>query len=158
MTQFPGDSMSFLLNLLIFVAFAVYMEYVAWFTHKYVMHGFLWVLHEDHHRPRGRGWQKNDLFAIFFALPSILAIMTGVLRQAAPLTAAGFGIALYGLGYVLFHDIMFHRRIPGIRIPARGRYLQRIVNAHKVHHQSKGREGSTTFGFLYAGPQYDVRD
>jgi beta-carotene 3-hydroxylase len=132
------------------------MEYVAWFTHKYVMHGFLWVLHEDHHRPKGRGWQKNDLFAIFFALPSILAIVAGVARQAAPLTSAGLGIALYGLGYVLFHDIMFHRRIPGIRIPARGPYLQRIVNAHKVHHQSKGREDSTTFGFLYAGPQYDV--
>ena len=26
------------------------MEFVAWFTHKYIMHGFLWVLHKDHHQ------------------------------------------------------------------------------------------------------------
>ena len=148
--------MKILLNLLIFVAFAVYMEFVAWFTHKYVMHGFLWVLHEDHHRPTGRGWQKNDWFAVFFALPSILAIVTGLLRGVMPLVSAGLGIALYGVGYVLFHDIMFHRRIRGLRIPARGRYLKRIVNAHKVHHQTSGREGGTAFGFLYAGRTYDV--
>ena len=43
--------MEILLNILIFIALSVYMEYVAWFTHKYVMHGSLWVLHEDHHRP-----------------------------------------------------------------------------------------------------------
>ena len=42
------------------------MEYAAWFTHKHVMHGFLWVLHEDRHHPTGRGLQKNDLFAVFF--------------------------------------------------------------------------------------------
>jgi beta-carotene 3-hydroxylase len=133
------------------------MEYVAWFTHKYVMHGILWVLHEDHHRPTDRGWQKNDWFALFFASISILAIVTGLLRRVAPLTSAGFGIALYGLGYLLFHDIMFHRRIRGIRIPARGRYLQRIVRAHRVHHQGGGREGSTAFGFLYAPRKYEVR-
>ena len=28
------------------------MEGITWFVHKYVMHGFLWVLHEDHHQPR----------------------------------------------------------------------------------------------------------
>ena len=27
------------------------MEFMAWFTHKYVMHGFLWNLHFDHHKP-----------------------------------------------------------------------------------------------------------
>ena len=26
------------------------MEFMAWFTHKYIMHGFLWVLHKDHHK------------------------------------------------------------------------------------------------------------
>jgi beta-carotene 3-hydroxylase len=145
-----------LLNLIIFIVLAIYMEYVAWFTHKYVMHGSLWVLHEDHHRPTGRGWQKNDWFALFFASISMLVIITGLLRRVMPLASAGFGIALYGLGYLLFHDIMFHHRIRGVRIRARGRYLQRIVNAHKVHHQGGGREDSTAFGFLYASPKYDV--
>ena len=148
--------MNILINVVIFFALAVYMEFVAWFAHKYVMHGFGWFLHEDHHRPTGRGWQKNDLYAALFALPSMLAIIAGLLRGVWPLTSAGLGIALYGLGYVLFHDIMFHRRIRGLRIPVRGRYLKRIVNAHKVHHQGGGKEGSTSFGFLYAPRKYGV--
>ena len=149
--------MKILLNLLIFFAFAIYMEWVAWFTHKYVMHGFLWSLHEDHHRPTDRGLQKNDWFAVFFASISILVIVSGAVRWVMPVFSAGLGIALYGLGYFLFHDIMFHRRIPGVRIPVRGRYMQRIVRAHKVHHQKSGqKEGGTSFGFLYAGRQYDI--
>ena len=27
------------------------MEFIAWFTHKYLMHGLLWNWHEDHHKP-----------------------------------------------------------------------------------------------------------
>jgi beta-carotene 3-hydroxylase len=150
--------MNILLNALIFVAFALYMEWVAWFTHKYVMHGFLWSLHEDHHRPTDRGWQKNDWFAVFFASVSMLVIVAGALRRVGAVTWAGLGIALYGLGYMLFHDIMFHRRIPGLRIRARGAYMRRIVRAHKVHHQKSGqKEGGTAFGFLYAGREYDLK-
>ena len=144
------------INLLVFLGMAAYMEYVAWFTHKYVMHGFLWVLHEDHHRPRDRGLQKNDLFAVFFSLVSFLLIVSGLLRGAMPLFSAGLGMALYGIGYVLFHDVMFHRRIPGLRIKAQGRYLQRIVRAHKAHHQKGGRADNISFGFLDAPPKYDV--
>ena len=148
--------MDVVLNLSIVLAMAVFMEFVAWFTHKYVMHGFLWVLHEDHHRPVDRGWQKNDLFALFFSGISFLLIVVGLLQRWMPIVSLGLGMALYGIGYVLFHDIMFHRRIPGIRIKARGRYLKRIVRAHKVHHQKGGQRGSISFGFLYAGNKYDV--
>ena len=28
----------------------VFMEAVAWLMHKYVMHGFGWGLHHDHHK------------------------------------------------------------------------------------------------------------
>jgi beta-carotene 3-hydroxylase len=73
-----------------------------------------------------------------------------------PLFSAGLGMALYGVGYALFHDVMFHRRIPGIRIKASGRYLRRIVRAHKVHHQKGGRKDNISFGFLYAGGEYNV--
>ncbi|MBN1583645.1 MAG: sterol desaturase family protein [Anaerolineae bacterium] len=131
------------------------MECVAWFTHKYVMHGFLWILHEDHHRPVDRGWQKNDLFALFFSAISFLLIVVGLLQRWMPIVSLGLGMALYGIGYVLFHDIMFHRRIPGIRIKAKGAYLKRIVRAHKVHHQKGGQRGGISFGFLYAGSKYD---
>jgi len=142
--------MNILVNIVIFVALAVFMEYVAWLTHKYVMHGFLWVLHEDHHRPRHRGLQKNDLFAVFFSLISIGLILPGAIYRVWPLVSAGLGMALYGVGYVLFHDVLFHRRIRGVRLKARGAYLQRIVRAHRLHHQNSGKEGGISFGFLYA--------
>jgi beta-carotene 3-hydroxylase len=145
--------MNVLVNVLVFVALAVLMEYVAWLTHKYVMHGFLWILHEDHHRPRHRGLQKNDLFAVFFSLVSIGLILPGMLYQVRPLVSAGLGMTLYGVGYVLFHDVLFHRRIRGIRLKARGAYLQRIVRAHRLHHQVSGKEGGVSFGFLYAPKQ-----
>ena len=48
------------------------MEFMAWFTHKYVMHGFLWSLHKDHHhKDHGSWWERNDLFFIFYAAISI---------------------------------------------------------------------------------------
>ncbi len=143
-----------LLNLGIVAVLAVFMEGVAWFTHKRVMHGFLWFLHEDHHRPRGRGFQKNDLFAVFFSFIAVGFFLAGHLFRSLPLTSAGVGITLYGIGYMLFHDIMFHKRLRRIRLPARTPYLKRIVHAHAVHHQGSGRTGGTAFGFLYAPARY----
>jgi beta-carotene 3-hydroxylase len=148
--------MDVLLNVVIVLAMAIFMEYVAWWTHKYVMHGFLWILHEDHHRPIDRGWQKNDLFAVFFSVISFILIFVGLQLGWMPMISLGLGMALYGIGYMIFHDIMFHRRIPGVRIKAKGRYLRRIVRAHKVHHQKGGHKDSVSFGFLYASRQYDV--
>ncbi|MFB0545422.1 MAG: sterol desaturase family protein [Anaerolineae bacterium] len=142
-------------NILLILAMAVFMEFVAWYVHKDVMHGFLWVLHEDHHRPKGRGFQKNDLFAVFFSLVSMALIFTGVSDRRMPLVSLGLGMALYGAGYVLFHDIVFHHRFRAIRIKPRSRYLRRIVRAHAAHHQNSGRRNGVSFGFLYAGRQYD---
>ncbi len=148
--------MIYVVSALVFLAVAVGMEGVAWAMHKYVMHGFLWVLHEDHHHPRGRGLQKNDLFAVFFAVISIGLIYDGVFRQAPVVAAAGLGMALYGAGYVSFHDIMFHRRVRWLHLRPRGRYLQRIVHAHSIHHRSRGRTGAESFSFLWAPKKYDV--
>lgn len=39
-----------LLHLTALLAAFLSMEAVAWFTHSYVMHGPLWVLHKDHHK------------------------------------------------------------------------------------------------------------
>ena len=35
-----------IINISITIATFLFMEFVAWFTHKYVMHGFLWEIHE----------------------------------------------------------------------------------------------------------------
>ena len=37
------------MNIIAFVSTFFFMEFVAWFAHKYIMHGLFWNLHEDHH-------------------------------------------------------------------------------------------------------------
>ena len=53
------------------------MEGVAWATHKYVMHGFLWSWHKDHHLPEEGFFEKNDLFLLIFAVPGCLFFCLG---------------------------------------------------------------------------------
>ena len=66
-------------NVLITLISFIAMEFVAWFTHKYIMHGILWNLHRDHHQPKKNYiFQKNDYFFLIFAAPGILLIMTGI--------------------------------------------------------------------------------
>ena len=43
--------MNVILYSLITLAAVIGMEFMAWFAHKYIMHGFLWNWHEDHHKP-----------------------------------------------------------------------------------------------------------
>ena len=48
------------------------MEFVAWFSHKYIMHGFLWFLHKDHHKKDHNSWfERNDMFFLQYAAISI---------------------------------------------------------------------------------------
>ena len=60
---------------LYFVVFFItffFMEFMAWFSHKYIMHGFLWSLHADHHMKDHDSWfERNDAFFIFYAVVSI---------------------------------------------------------------------------------------
>lgn len=140
----------FWLNAVLFLIGLVGMEAVAYYTHKYVMHGALWYLHEDHHRPHEGFFEKNDLFGVFFSLPSIVLIYVGV-HHHPPILWLGLGIAGYGLVYFIFHDIIVHRRV---RIPYRARsaYMKRIVQAHWLHHATRTRQGAVSFGFIYSPP------
>ena len=64
-------------TLIIIITF-FFMEFVAWFTHKYIMHGFLWALHKDHHQvDKDKTFQKNDYFFLIFAIPSIIFFVIG---------------------------------------------------------------------------------
>jgi beta-carotene 3-hydroxylase len=139
-----------LIIVIAFVGTAVFWEVVAWWMHKFVMHGPGWVLHEDHHKTSGRKLQRNDLYALFFAFCSFMLIYNGLKQGWKPMAAAGFGVALYGLGYVMFHDIMFHRRFKGIRFKPKSTYMKRIIDNHRVHHGTVTRSGATSFGFLWA--------
>jgi beta-carotene 3-hydroxylase len=132
------------------------MEGVAWLTHKYIMHGPLWVLHRDHHQPHDHALERNDLFAFFFASPAVLLMVLG----GGPATFwfwLGAGITGYGLAYMVFHDIIVHRRIKVSYKPG-SRYMKRIIRAHKVHHKSLGKDDAEAFGFLFALPRYDAKD
>jgi beta-carotene 3-hydroxylase len=135
-------------NLLLFAGALAGMEAVAYYTHKYVMHGFLWSLHKSHHVPRRGLFEKNDLFAVIFAVPSIVLIYLGV-HVYDRLLWVGLGMAAYGLVYFAFHDLLVHRRIPHRFTPKRG-YLRRVVQAHYMHHATKGKYGAVSFGFVYA--------
>ncbi len=139
-----------LVNLVLMVGTFAAMEGVAWLSHKYVMHGFLWCWHESHHLPREGLFEKNDLFAGMFAIPSIVLIYLGTYMYPR-LLWVGIGIALYGLMYAVFHDIIVHRRVR-IRYKPKSPYMRRIIEAHWVHHSTSGKEGAVSFGFLYSPP------
>jgi beta-carotene 3-hydroxylase len=144
------------LKVFLVIATFFFMEFVAWFTHKYIMHGFLWTWHRSHHKVHHHILERNDLFALVFSIPSIVLIVVGYeIESLSLLKFVGYGILCYGVFYVLFHDILVHRRIK-IKFKAKNQYLQRIINAHYVHHETHTKHGAEAFGFLYAPKKYDV--
>ena len=141
---------------LIFLASVLAMEGVAWLTHRYLMHGPLWVLHKSHHRRREGRFERNDWFGLIFAVPSMVLIWFGVRGQPA-LLAIGLGMTAYGALYFLVHDVLVHRRIKHGFVPKRG-YLNRIVRAHLIHHRSKQKHGAVSFGFIFCGDPERLRE
>lgn len=139
-----------MLNLLIVVATVVAMEGIAWATHRYVMHGWGWGWHRSHHEPHDGALEKNDLYALVAAAVSVTFFALGS-AGAGVLYWVGLGMAIYGLLYFMLHDGLVHQRWPFRYIPHSG-YLKRLVQAHRLHHAVKGREGCVSFGFLYAPP------
>jgi beta-carotene 3-hydroxylase len=131
------------------VATVVGMEGVAYLTHRFLMHGPLWFLHRSHHVPHRGGWEWNDLFGIGFAVPAILLIKAGTDGGGSWMLPVGWGMTAYGLLYVVFHDIVVHRRV-SLRAVPKWPYLRRIVIAHLVHHKTLGKHGAVSFGFLWA--------
>ena len=134
----------------LFLATIVVMEGVAYVAHRWVMHGPGWFLHASHHRPRLGMWEANDLYALIFAVPSILLFWWGIgLEHGALYAWAGGGIAAYGAIYFGFHDVIVHKRI-GHRYVPRSTYMKRIVQAHRLHHVVETKAGTVSFGFLWA--------
>ncbi len=137
----------------IVLATVLAMEWVAWASHKYIMHGFGWAWHRDHHEPHDRVLEKNDRFAIVGAAMSIAMFALGspqVMGASAwwPATWIGLGVLIYGVIYTLVHDGLVHQRY--FRwVPKRG-YSKRLVQAHKLHHATIGKEGGVSFGFVLA--------
>jgi beta-carotene 3-hydroxylase len=144
-----------IINILTVIVVFIFMEGVAWFLHKYVMHGFGWYLHEDHHRSSEGKFEKNDVFGLFFSIVAFLFILFGSLSGFDIKFYIGIGITLYGFGYLFVHDIFFHRRIK-IKFRPKSKYIKRVLHAHTIHHQKSSAKKGVCFGFLYATRKYSV--
>ncbi len=137
-----------MLNALVFLATLIGMEGFALVAHKYVMHGWGWGWHRSHHEPRTGWFEKNDLYAVVFALFAIVLIALGN-QGVHPLEWIGAGMTAYGLLYFLVHDGLVHKRWPFKYVPRNG-YLKRLYQAHLMHHAVEGKHRCVSFGFLYA--------
>ena len=144
-----------LLNIFIAIATFFFMESVAWFAHKYIMHGFLWSWHRSHHTHHNHVLEMNDLFAVVFAVVSVSSFAAGRWLEGFEfMTFIGLGILGYGIFYFTFHDIIVHRRVK-IKFKAQNEYLKRLIKAHYIHHKVHSKEGAEAFGFLYAPKKYE---
>ena len=142
------------MNALIVISVFIAMEGATWFIHKYVMHGFLWGLHRDHHDHSSDGpMEKNDYFFVIFALPTIVLMYFGSINSYNYLFYIGLGIMLYGVAYFLIHDIFIHQRIRFFR-KTDNVYLKGIRRGHKQHHKYLGKEDGECFGFLIVPFKY----
>jgi beta-carotene 3-hydroxylase len=146
-----------LINVIIALGVFLFMEGVAWFTHKYVMHGFMWNWHRDHHNHHKGFFEKNDLFSVVFSVIAAGSIMIGLeVTSVWYLAPIGFGVTLYGICYFVFHDIIVHRRIR-LKMKHTNPYMLRIMRAHYIHHKVHTRDGAEAFGFLYAPKKFDKK-
>ena len=145
--------MNLILGIFIIIITFFVMELVAWATHKYLMHGLLWKLHKDHHVvDKNKKFQKNDFFFLIFAIPSMILIYIGYEYQNISLFF-GLGIALYGLGYFIVHEIIIHQRLRFFK-KSNNSYIKSIRMAHKVHHKTLGKYGASSFGMLIVSKKY----
>ncbi|TAJ09171.1 beta-carotene hydroxylase [Marinilabiliaceae bacterium JC017] len=147
------------MNIILLITAYFFMEFVAWFSHKYVMHGFLWSWHKDHHINDHRNrneepvaksrFEKNDLFFLIYALPAIALLIAGFVLKASEMVYLGIGITLYGFTYFSIHDVIIHQRL---KIPflqkKHGFYLKAVVKAHRAHHHPNTAKDFKNYGLL----------
>ncbi|SRR5690554_6714337 len=142
------------MNFLIVLITFILMEAATWIIHKYVMHGFLWFLHKDHHDHSSDGvLEKNDYFFVIFAIPTIALMYVGSLNNFNFVFFIGLGIMLYGMAYFFVHDIFIHQRLDFFK-RTNNPYFMALRRAHKQHHKHIGKEEGECFGFLYVPFKY----
>ena len=143
-----------LLNIIIVLVSCIGMECVAWFAHKYLMHGLLWNLHKDHHKKESdHFFEKNDYFFLIFGIPGVLLIILGSLDDFGVKFWMGIGISLYGFAYFLIHDVFIHQRFKLFR-QTNNIYFRAIRRAHKMHHKHINKEEGECFGMLWVPFKY----
>ncbi len=146
--------MEIALGVLIFLATFCFMEFMAWFTHKFIMHGFLWSLHKDHHIKDHDSWfERNDAFFLFYAIVSMVFFYLGANTAFWYGWPLGLGILAYGIAYFTVHDIFIHQRFRMFK-NANNWYARGVRRAHKIHHKHLGKEEGENFGMLIVPFKY----
>ena len=144
-----------MMGVLVTLSTYILMEGITWCTHKFVMHGWMWYFHEDHHQPRGGFFEKNDAFFLIFAVPSCLMIVFGSMAAFDWRFFVGIGILLYGVSYFLIHDVLIHQRFDWFS-RTDNLYFRAIRKAHKIHHKHLNKEDGECFGMLFVPRKYFV--
>lgn len=142
-----------LFHIAIVIATFLFMEFMAWFTHKYVMHGLMWYFHYDHHNGRKGFFERNDVFFLIFAIPGWLFTMFGMMHGFDWKLYVGIGIILYGLAYFLVHDVYIHQRFKWFK-NSDLLYFKAIRKAHRAHHSHINKEKGESFGMLIIAKKY----
>ena len=146
--------MQAILWILVFLGTYCFMEFMAWFTHKYIMHGFLWSLHKDHHKKDHNSWlDRNDAVFIFYAVVSNVFFLLWKYNNLWIGLPIGLGIFAYGISYFIVHDIFIHQRFKLLR-KANNWYAKGVRRAHKIHHKHIGKEDGECFGMLFVPFKY----
>ena len=131
------------------------MEWVAWASHKYIMHGWGWGWHRDHHEPHDNMLEKNDLYGIVGAVMSISMFAVGSplvhgARSAwEPATWIGLRHHCFTVSSIPRSMTASCINVTFKYVPKRG-YAKRLVQAHKLHHATIGKKGGVSFGFVFA--------
>jgi len=134
---------------------AVLMEGVAWWMHKYIMHGIFWNLHEDHHVRENHDsfFERNDFFFVFFSVLAITAFALWSIYGWVICLGIGIGISIYGAVYFFVHDLFIHQRVKVLR-NTNNRYLKALRRGHKMHHKHLGKHDGECFGMLWVPLKY----
>jgi beta-carotene 3-hydroxylase len=143
-----------MISFFIFLGVFLLMECVTWLMHKFVMHGFMWYFHADHHQPKyAHIFERNDIFFVIFALPSMILFYFGVQGGMNYLFFIGLGITAYGFCYFMIHDVLIHQRFKWFK-NSKNKYIVGLRKAHKVHHKHLGKEDGECFGMLFVPFKY----
>jgi len=130
------------------------MECVTWLTHKYIMHGLFWNLHEDHHNKSDHFFEKNDYFFVMFACVSMVFFCIGNFVEGYRfMFYIGIGITLYGIAYFMVHDVFIHQRFKWFN-KTNNTYFRALRKAHKIHHKHLNKQEGECFGMLFVPLKY----
>jgi beta-carotene 3-hydroxylase len=144
------------INIIAFLVGFVGMEGVAWLTHRYVMHGFLWSLHQSHHQKSRGFFEKNDSYFLMFAILGCIFIYTGAVHGFDWRLGIGLGITGYGFTYLVVHDIIIHQRVRWFT-KLNHPYFNALRRAHRDHHANVDKDAAVSYGMLVVSRKYFIK-